>query len=405
VKNGDIVSVRAISDRFDNSVILRGNVANPGRYPWRENMRVKDLLPDYESLVTREHWRQKVAVNRAAIQGATPGGAAIKTEVVHISAEINWNYAVVERMSSEQLTTHLLPFNLRKALTEEGATDNLLLEPGDVVTIFSQDDLRTPMAERSKFVYLEGEFKAAGVYRAEPGETLRQLVERVGGFTPDAYLFGAAFDRVSAQQDQQKQLASVIQSFEGDIERNAQVRLSTANPNDPSVAEFQASLQNQRRIVEQLKQIVPDGRVVLRIGRTADSPTALPDLPLEDGDHFIVPPRAAYVNVLGAVNATTSVLFAPNLRTSDYLRLAGGPTRFADTSHTYVIRANGAVISQHGWGGTVGGSLQNARLMPGDTIVVPENLDKGAFMRGLKDWSQVLGQIGLAAAAIHVLSQ
>jgi hypothetical protein len=42
-------------------------------------------------------------------------------------------------------------------------------------------------------------------------------------------------------------------------------------------------------------------------------------------------------------------------------------------------------------------------LMPGDSIVVPEQTNKGSLLRGIKDWSQILGNLGLAAAAINVL--
>jgi polysaccharide export outer membrane protein len=407
LKNGDIVTVHSITARFDNSVTLRGNVENPGQYPWRDNMRVTDLLPDLQSLITRKYWQGQLGLEKGAAGGATPAAPGIKTEIVRTSPEINWDYAVVERLNKDQLTTELLPFNLRKAITEPDSADNLLLRPGDIVTVFSQDDLRVPVGKQSKYVYLEGEFRTAGVYRAEPGETLRHLVERVGGFTPNAYLYGSEFTRVEAQKAQQAQLATAIQNFEGEIERNAQVRLSTTtNPQDPALQQFQASLANQHRIVGQMKQIVPVGRVVLGIRPADRDVSSIPDLPLEDGDRFLVPSRPAFINVVGAVNGSgSSLLYSAHLRASDYLGLAGGTTRFADEKHMFVIRANGSMLAQHGWTPITGNSLQSARLMPGDTIVVPENLDKGAFMRGLKDWTQVLSQIGFGTAAIKILRQ
>jgi hypothetical protein len=51
------------------------------------------------------------------------------------------------------------------------------------------------------------------------------------------------------------------------------------------------------------------------------------------------------------------------------------------------------------------GRLDSMKPMPGDSIIIPENLNKGTFMRGLKDWSQVISQFGLAAAAIAVLAK
>ena len=59
MQGGDILSVRAVVDRFRNTVTLRGNVANPGRYTWKPGMRVSDLIPNRESLVTRDYWRKR----------------------------------------------------------------------------------------------------------------------------------------------------------------------------------------------------------------------------------------------------------------------------------------------------------------------------------------------------------
>ena len=62
VKDGDFVNITPLSPRFENSVTLRGNVATPGRYPWHENMRVGDLIPNREFLITRDYWKQQNAV-------------------------------------------------------------------------------------------------------------------------------------------------------------------------------------------------------------------------------------------------------------------------------------------------------------------------------------------------------
>ena len=50
---------------------------------------------------------------------------------------------------------------------------NIELMPGDVVTIFSQRDLRVPVARQTRLVSLEGEIASAGVYQLLPGETLQ----------------------------------------------------------------------------------------------------------------------------------------------------------------------------------------------------------------------------------------
>ena len=61
---------------------------------------------------------------------------------------------------------------------------------------------------------LECEFKYPGIYAVDPAETLRQLVSRVGGLSPYAYLFGSAFTRESTRVFQQKLLETTINHFE-----------------------------------------------------------------------------------------------------------------------------------------------------------------------------------------------
>jgi polysaccharide export outer membrane protein len=82
--------------------------------------------------------------------------------------EIDWSYAVIERMNPQTLTTSLVPFNPGQLILDHDAAQNLALEPGDVVTIFSQADIKVPQAQRTKFVRLEGEFKQAGIYTVLP---------------------------------------------------------------------------------------------------------------------------------------------------------------------------------------------------------------------------------------------
>ena len=136
-------------------------------------------------------------VAASGVAGNSSVGAALtansstfgaKTDVVLSAPDIDWNYAVIERQNATDLTTSLLPFNLGKAVLDKDPSQDLELLSGDVVTIFSQADIRVPSAQQTKFVKLEGEFVGSGVYSVLPGETLRQLLARAGGLSPDAYL-------------------------------------------------------------------------------------------------------------------------------------------------------------------------------------------------------------------------
>ena len=59
MKDGDLLRIFPLSPKIENAVTLRGNVAQPGRYVWKEGMRVADLIPSRDFLITRDHWNQQ----------------------------------------------------------------------------------------------------------------------------------------------------------------------------------------------------------------------------------------------------------------------------------------------------------------------------------------------------------
>jgi protein involved in polysaccharide export with SLBB domain len=415
VKDGDLVSVLPISSKFDNAVTLRGNVAAPLRYPYRDGMRISDLIPEKDALIVPDYYTRKNLVTRTDLQGVliaganqqgstvtpTDGQAAnqLLAEVRRSSAEINWDYALIERLNPADLSPMLLPFNLGKAVLERDPAQNLLLRPGDVVTVFSKDDFGVPLARRTNLIVLEDEFKSPGVYRAEPGETLRQLVVRTGGVTPDAYFFGAVFTRESTRIAQQKNLDEAINRLEADLQRSVAKKAQSGLDSDTEGLAQQTSA--QQALLGRLRQLKATGRIILKPSTDAQLQD-IPDLPLENGDRLRIPARPAIVSVIGSVYNEGSFVYKPDQRVADYLAQAGGPTRTADAGAVFILRADGSVISkrQSGW---LMSSFGSERLMPGDAIVVPEDFERTTWIKILKDYTQILYQFGLGAAAIKVL--
>jgi polysaccharide export outer membrane protein len=397
LKDGDLVQVDSILGRFDNAVTLSGNVASPGRYPWTDGMRISDLIPGKDFLITRAYWAGQ---NQDGHQGKNDAG--LRSELLgRARAEVNWDYAVIERLNKTDLTTNLIPFNLGHALENKDSPDNQKLEEGDIITIFSKNDIKVPVAERSVFVRLEGEVKYAGVYKALPGETLRQLVVRVGGLTPQAFLFGAELDRESVRAMQQKHLQKMADRMQADIQRNlADKQQSATTADEINSAKLQA--QAQAQLVNHLKQVQASGRIVLGIPPQDSNVTDLPDLVLEDGDRFFVPGKPSTASVMGMVYNENTFIFKSGARVSDYLAKAGGPTRDADASRIYLLRADGSVLSGQS-SSSMFNSFYNQKLIPGDTVVVPEMLDKFYFTKSLKDTSQIFYQFALGVAGLKIL--
>ena len=497
--DGDLVRVFSIIPRYQKTVTLRGNVANPGRFAWHAGMHVSDLIPDKDSLVTRNYWWKRAqmglpgaefeplaqfpnlrqpttptqlperrliepSVNNqtsnaanasmgqaeetdqnypadqnssigpngsqamtgqagilgsrnlsaaqragsASLASEQPGYATSfptknHTEIGPVAPEIDWDYAVVERLDPATLKTTLLPFDLGKLVLNHDASQDLALEPGDVVSIFSQGDIRVPIAQQTKFVYLEGEFVHAGVYTVHPGETLRDLIQRAGGFTANAYLFGSEFTRESTRAIQQRRMDEYVQGLEMQMQRGNLALASSATAGAQDLANGAAAQTSEQELLGRLRQMRATGRIVLEFRAGSNGVEALPDIALEDGDRFVVPSVPASINVVGAVYDQNSFLYENGRRAGTYLHLAGGPNRDADRRHMFIIRADGSVISRDAANGLWGNQFDNLRMNPGDTIVVPDKTFKPSALRGFIDWSQLFSQFALGAAALSVI--
>ena len=326
-----------------------------------------------------------------------------RTEIRALAPEIDWNYAVIERLDPETLKTTLVPFDLGKLVMQHDASQDLELQAGDVVSVFSEADIRVPIAQQTKMVTLGGEFIHAGVYTVQPGETFRHLVERAGGFTPNAYLYGSEYTRESTRVIQQARIDEYVQSLGMGIQRNNMAIAASSVGSSQDQASATAAQANEQNLLASLKQIRATGRIVLRFSPDSSGTSSLPDISMEDGDHFIVPATPATVNVVGSVYDQNSFLYAKGQRAGAYLLLAGGPNRDADRKHEFLIRADGEVVSRDTGKGLWSSQFSNLRVYPGDTIVVPEKTFKPSAIRGVIEWSQLVSNFALGAAALSIL--
>jgi protein involved in polysaccharide export with SLBB domain len=412
LKNGDVLNVTAITPDFSNAVVLRGNVDQPVRAPFRQGMRVSDLIPSREYLITRESTRRQNNVVAAGEneKDTTEDADKIAARIGGLIAPINWDYAVVERVNRSDLSVKLIPFNLGAVFSNPSSADNVVLQPGDTVTIFSQEDVAVPMDKRQVFVRVEGEVKVPGVYQMTAGDTLQSLIAKAGGPTGNAYLFGTGFFREEVKKEQQANLQRAADRLEAQVRSEQSAQAANAAARSPAdAAAAAAQFETQRRIAEEriarFRKLQPTGRIAFGLDPNERSFARLPQVTLQNGDRLVVPSKPAFVHVFGAVNVEASPLWKPNSRVKDYLKLAG-TTSDADIDNAFVLRVDGTVVSSESQGwffGKIGG----LEVMPGDTIVVPEKLDKQTawtkFTQGAREWTQILANFGLGAAAIKTL--
>lgn len=172
---------------------------------------------------------------------------------------------------------------------------------------------------------------------------------------------------------------------------------------DRDAAAAQSSGAEAREALARLRRAQPSGRIVFQLKPDAKGIAALPDLPLEDGDRFVVPKAPSTVAVQGQVYNANSFVYESGKRVKDYLHLAGGPDRIADRKREFILRADGSVVSQQYASNRQFGDFARLQMLPGDTIVVPPVIEKGAVLRNLVNISTILQGFGLGAAAIEVL--
>lgn len=272
------------------------------------------------------------------------------------------------------------------------------LNSGDILRAFSAVSVALPQKGQAKRVRVEGEVLRPGEYILPPNSYVSDALEAAGGFTQYAYIFGTEFTRESVRLQQQENYERALRDLEIEFTKAATTqRTATA---DEAAAQA-ARTANTTKLIEGLRSVRPTGRIVLQLTPEARQ---LPELDLQDGDRILVPSRPTSVGVFGSVFNGGSYLFGEGRRMSSYIQLAGGPTRGADTGSTFVVRANGEVISsrqQRSWFGM--GSLDDIVAEPGDTIFVPEEINKTTFVQNAKDWTQIIYQLGLGVAAISAL--
>ena len=399
--DGDILRVNPIISAYHDSVTLRGAVANSGHFKWHEGMHLSELLPDRDSVLKRDYWWLRTKLGLPTPELSEPG-TLLRGEAAPVvespAAQTNWNYAVVERLAPSTMTTSLLPFSLGKLVLDHDVSQDLSLRPGDVITIFSQQDIRIPIHEQTRYVTLEGEFLHPGVYSTTASETLRSVVERAGGLTGQAYLYGAVFTRRSTRAIEQEHLNEAANQLEHELIRSSMGSVGVAS----SAASQQAELMN-RGLIGRFRSVHASGRIVLDTHSTKGDGYELPEMSLEDGDRLVIPFTPETAQVLGAVFNPQAFLFQKGATVGAYLRLAGGPSRDADRKRIFVLAADGTVTSRESASSIFSNGLNKLRLHPGDSVIVPEKpLHPSAVSQALA-WTQAISQTSLTALEVNAL--
>ncbi len=369
LQSGDVVKIFPIVQ--DRRVVrLSGAVQREGEYGFKPGMTVKDLI-------------------------SMAGG--LKYYAYDKEAELIRVYVTDKGPHTERIN-----INLEKAIKGEPEHDILLKEDDHLF-------VRTiPEWELYKTVRITGEVKFPGTYAIKKGEKLSDLLKRAGGFTERAYLKGGVFIRESIKELQQRSIDEMIDRLERELLSVSAAEIATTmTPEEAKI--FQTETEQKRRFLERLRQVKARGRISMKF----DEPERLKDTPydieLEEGDSIHIPSNPYTVQVIGSVYNQTAFVYSPEKDFSDYIDLAGGYTENADKDNVFILKSDGSAIKPgKGFLGirwnkdSKRWELGGSELEPGDTIVVPEKLTRIAWLRNIKDITQILYQIAVTAGVLIV---
>jgi protein involved in polysaccharide export with SLBB domain len=353
-RNNDLVE-RATVD-------ITGEVVKPGRYPWTSNMRVEDLI-------------------RAA------GGLKRSADTTH--ADLT-RYAMNGKPGQ---TTEIS----LASLTNGNPTEDVSLNRGDVLSIREVPGWK----DIGAVVTVRGEVEHAGTFGIQPGEKLSSVLERAGGYTPQAFPYGALLTRRTVREEQEiahAELVRRVQSMQAGLRNMPDTDENQKNAKATALAQSESTL-------EQLRLSPPIGRVVIHIQDPIEKwKNTGADIAMRDGDVLVIPKRVGYVMVNGQVYNPTAVSFRSGQSARWYLSQAGGFTPLADGKGVFVVRADGSVFAGQGakksW---FSGDPLSAALRPGDTVIVPEkapNLVRKDYTQ-LLQFASVASSVAIAIAYIH----
>lgn len=464
IQDMDIAKIFPINTTLRGHVRLEGYVLRPGDYELRPGMRLSQLLPSDNLLpeyyrdaaeITRlyppDYHPEKIFVNVAgAIDGDSRHDPELKEfdEVkifsrwemeempkVTVSGEVQrpGEYRLFDKMTArdllmeagnlkisaymknaeisrykqtgETLSSFPIIINLEEVI-KGNPKENLVLIPFDELTVRK---IPNWSETKERYVTLQGEVQFPGVYPFYKGEKLSSVIERAGGFTEKAYLRGAKFTRKSVQEDQQKRMDEIIAKTELDILKK-QGELASVAASKEELEATKASLEGLLKGLEKLKYAKAEGRMVLHLTTLDKFRNGIYDLELLGNDSLQVPKTPQAVNVLGQVYNPTTLVYSPGKTVSYYLKKTGGPTKDAEEDEMYIVKVNGTVFSRQQssfrfqWDNDAGSmnfnNFLSARLDPGDTLIVPQKIERIAWMREIKDIATILGQVALTAGVL-----
>ena len=346
-----------------STVLVQGDVGKPGRYPLTTNMTVGDMI--------------RIG------GGLKPSADTQLADLTHYE----W--------TNGELSARHESISISAALAGD-ASANLPVNNGDVLTIRQLPQWN----DLGSYITVKGEVGHPGAYGFRPGEKLSSVLERAGGFGPQAYPYGAVLMRREVREIETNARLEMVRRL-----REEQINLKELPENDTDQKNAKlTAIAETETTMQQLQANPPVGRVVIRIQSDISKwRNTSADIPVSDGDVIVIPKKLDYVTVNGQVFNPTAVSYRPGRSARWYLSQSGGLTQLANKKAVFVIRADGSVLAAKNNSEFWQGDPLGSTLRPGDAIVVPEVAPRIGTrnFQNLFQAGQLAASAALAVAYIH----
>ena len=236
---------------------------------------------------------------------------------------------------------------------------------------------------------ISGAVYKPGSYTMAAGETIADLINKAGGFTDNAYPFGAVYENNDAKLVNKKAKDLLYEEFLDNIIAMSQQNISENFDLTPILS-----------LTREIKNSEPSGRIVVDLTESKNNKT----LNIRAGDSVIIPEKTNNIYVYGEVSSEGAVMFSQNKTVDYFVEKSGGYKRFADNDSIYILHPNGETQRYSKKRNLFANSPHEVNLYPGSVIFVPRKLDNSATRRlATQAYVSILGNLGVALASLSAI--
>ncbi len=236
---------------------------------------------------------------------------------------------------------------------------------------------------------ISGAVLKPGSYTMAAGETISDLINRAGGYTENAYQFGAIYLNEDAKKVNELSKEILYQEFLDNIIAAAQQNIG-------------ADLTPIVLLTEELNNTSPNGRVVIDLLNNS----TLDLYGIKEGDELFVPEKNYVVYVYGEISSEGAVMFSENKDVEYFVEKSGGYKKFADNESIYILHPNGESQLYRSKRNIFESSPKSdIKIYPGSIIFVPRELNDSTPRRlAAQAYVSILGNLGIALASLSAIN-